>query len=414
MIKLKDLLMEDLDSIKPPGGPEIFFGDAAYTFYVYRDLVDNITYWVSYDYEDHKILSSNPELLKEIYFDDFDKSLERKVADRKNVYAPKGEEFSIERDSAPQELVIYTRKRMSSLLAKLYGNPTHTYLNNILCLLRRSEPEYEYMIVPSRIYLYGDRYYFASWSSPEKVIEYKSYIDSFLKSVGISTDFILFENSQDSFEPVFSSYNEFFNDSIEAGTSGYDEKMAKARRELHVNKAKLDVELLRILHSKPKDVDTLYQRLEKAFNMPIVKIKHIFSGIPLDRLISKKIREIISEATDYKAGDIIVGMIDDDLNIIMSSRVQGHDGLVRKYPSWSGRSNSPWRYNKRLETLFIWHVDVSKDKVEVIKDYLRESGYKVKSIQTIYSFDPDSFERNSAKYHSHGGYVFDRPDGDDL
>ena len=183
----------------------------------------------------------------------------------------------------------------------------------------------------------------------------------------------------------------------------YEKNMERVKKELHVNAATLDKALLNILRSKPKDAATLYQRLEKEFDMPIVKIKHIFSGIPLDRLISKKIREMIDESIDYKSGDIIVGLIDDELNIVASSKVPGHAELMEKYPDWLNRKTIMWRYNKRLKTLFFWITKVSKNTVEFIEDYLESGGYTVKTIQNIYNFVFDSAAERSAIYHSHGG-----------
>ena len=70
MIKLKDLLLENPDTIKIDGKNYDFKSDAAsHTFLVYYDEVDNKEYWVDYVYPKYRrngkaILCENKEVEK--------------------------------------------------------------------------------------------------------------------------------------------------------------------------------------------------------------------------------------------------------------------------------------------------------------------------------------------------------------
>ena len=60
-----------------------------------------------------------------------------------------------------------------------------------------------------------------------------------------------------------------------------------------MNKGILDKSVSDVIRSEPKDVETLYARLEKQLNMPIAQIKQIFKDVPLDKLIAKELKEYI-------------------------------------------------------------------------------------------------------------------------
>jgi hypothetical protein len=55
----------------------------------------------------------------------------------------------------------------------------------------------------------------------------------------------------------------------------------------------LDKAILQVLKSSPKDTETLYARLERQLGMPIVKIRHLFGNIPLDKIVAKQLKEFI-------------------------------------------------------------------------------------------------------------------------
>ena len=101
---------------------------------------------------------------------------------------------------------------------------------------------------------------------------------------------MFFEAEED--EGVYHSYDEVFGSDKKPVASDEQMRMKQMQLNLHLNKAVLDKAIVQALQSRPKDVNTLYQRLEKQFGMSIAQIKHLYGSVPLDKLIVKKATEL--------------------------------------------------------------------------------------------------------------------------
>lgn len=118
------------------------------------------------------------------------------------------------------------------------------------------------------------------------------------------------------------------------------------------------------------------------------------------------------EASEYKFGDVIVGIIDRDFNIIMSDKADDHRDLRNKFPGKINGYGYHWRYNKISQILFFWETDIPLEQRDEAISKLNSKGYKIKGIEFIDGYDSDSYEKKKALYHSHGGSSWNFQDPD--
>jgi len=258
----KKIILENPDCIYLNyGDTSIGFRDARYTFLIYDDCLEKKVHWVAYDYIGCKILSSCESLLTELY---------------------------VSKTHPNHRKALYQVEEMKSF-------PSHSTLRLILDYLGHYNEAKNETILDGRLYEDSGHWYFPFWQlSIFKLLnQYKSLIDDFLKTVNVSKDSVSFEDENDG--GIFHKYSDVFsatNSKEEKSTSDEQRRMKQMQLDLHIKKGQLDKSIVQALQSKPKDVDTLYQRLEKQLGMPIVKIKSIFGAVPLDKLIAKKAKEL--------------------------------------------------------------------------------------------------------------------------
>ena len=257
MIRLKDLLCEDPDGVTVDG--EYYdFKEASHTFLIYDDVKDKKQYWVAYVYPEYRkggraILCENAELESILNGDDNE----------------------------------YIRKYIDSNLQRF---PSHSKLTWILEIADR-------ITSATNVVTYcNGRLYFSKyitfWQDNNVVVSYKSKISDFFNRIGVSTADVFVEDRIRSDKMV--PFNEFFG-GIHQELNAFEKAKLELAKKLHMDKGKLDKAVLDVLRSKPKDMETLYARLEDKFNMPLLQIKRIFRNIPLGKLVAKELKEYINK-----------------------------------------------------------------------------------------------------------------------
>jgi hypothetical protein len=291
MLSLKSILTESPDAISIPamhGGSDdpsqldlIDFHDARFTFMVYPDEKDDKTQWVAFDYKRNKIISSSPGL-------------------QEDLYGARG---------------LYSDETIDDILSGIGSFPAHSSIRSVLNLTDRYATVDDRSILDGRLFERNGNWYFPFWEMDATNVtvvlkENKALIDDFLQKIYVKPDNVFFEDGRD--ERMFHSYDETFS-SVERPTSSDEQRrMKQMQRDLHVNKGKLDKAIIQALQSRPKDVNTLYQRLEKQFGMPVAKIKHLYGAIPLDKLIAKKAKELNENNGTVSKKDSLKESVDDN------------------------------------------------------------------------------------------------------
>jgi hypothetical protein len=269
MIKLKQLLCEDPDGISVDG---IYyrFTQASHTFLLYDDIIDKKKYWIAYVYPDYRkggkaILCENEQLESILNGDD-------------NI-----------------EVKMYIDKKLSDF-------PSHARLLLLLELTKRIPSAYdhkEYDNCHGRLFL---NKYFTFWDSNNTVVKNKSKIVDFLGRIGANTDDIFIEDhTRDEYDDygeqiiVMVPFNEFFDGVPHQELNDFEKAKLELAKKLHMEKGKLDKAVLDVIRSRPKDMKTLYARLEDKFGMPLLQIKRIFKNVPLGKLVVKELKEYINK-----------------------------------------------------------------------------------------------------------------------
>lgn len=256
MIKLKSLLCEIPDDIKIDD-KYVGFKNASHTFLLYNDIVDRRKYWVAYVYPKYrnggKVILCENEELEPILNQNFD--------------------------------------------SKFDVWPAHSNLRILLVNSNRladdSDDYSEIGTIDGRLFF---EKYMSFWSERADIVKYKAHWDDFLNRIKVNHNDVLVEEfSEDVDDGIMIPYNTFFGtQSGEVKKMGaYEKAKLELAKKLHMDKAMLDKKVLDVIQSRPKDIETLYARLEKQFNMPFYKIKQIFRDVPLDKLIVKQLKECI-------------------------------------------------------------------------------------------------------------------------
>jgi hypothetical protein len=264
-------LSESPDSVYYGNNEYSWYDDGSYTFLVYNDIVDNQRYWFAWDYSKKTILCENKQVENEILHTDdvILSTIEGRQFDGYFSNQPIGEAFM-----------------------DLEDRPTHNGLIELLSTLRRCYFNRDYAECDGRVYdVKGeDKYLMSFWQEDSVILKDRNKLDDFFNRVGIDKNKILFERF-DRENTV--NYYQFFG-TKPPEISDVERQKQQIARDLHMKKAQLDKAILDALQSKPKDINSLYAALEKQLNMPLAKIKHVFRGIPLDKLVVKQLREFVS------------------------------------------------------------------------------------------------------------------------
>lgn len=264
-------LTEDPDDIVYKGDEYFWYDDGKYTFLVYYDIVDKQHYWFAWDYRKQTILCENKQVENEILHTDDDIL--------KNIASRKSDGY-------------FSQEKISDVFHSISDRPSHGTLIELLSTLRRCYYNRDYAECDGRIFYSknDDVYIMTFWNEDFNIFKDRVKLDDFFNRVGISKDKILFERYN---REEIVNYYQFFGTKPQE-ISDIERKKQQVARELHVKKAQLDRAILNVLQSKPKDINSLYVALEKQLNMPLAKIKHVFRGIPLDKLVVKQLREFVS------------------------------------------------------------------------------------------------------------------------
>ena len=270
MIKLKQLLCEDPDAITVDG-IDYNFTEASHTFLLYDDVIDKKRYWIAYVYPGYRkggraILCENEQLESILNGDD------------------------------GVEIKTYIDRQIK----KIADFPSHDRLVWLLQLTKRilSANEHDsYNNCHGRLFL---NKYFTFWDENNTVVENKEKIINFLRRIGVNTNNMFIEDhTRDDYDVngdqiiVMMPFNEFFGGVPHEELNAFKKAKLELSKKLHMDKGKLDKAVLDVIRSNPKDVETLYARLEKQLNMPLLKIKMIFKNVPLGQLVAKELKEYI-------------------------------------------------------------------------------------------------------------------------
>ncbi len=269
MIKLKQLLCEDPDGINVDG-INYNFTEASHTFLLYDDIIDKKRYWIAYVYPDYRnggraILCENEQLESILNGDD-------------NI-----------------EVKTYIDGRLGDF-------PSHARLAWVLELTKRipSANEHDsYNNCHGRLFL---NKYFTFWDENNAVVKNKVKIVDFLRRIGVNTNNVFIEDhTRDDYDVngdqiiVMVPFNEFFGNVPHQELNAFEKAKLELAKKLHMDKGKLDKAVLDVIRSNPKDMETLYARLEDKFGMPLLQIKRIFKNVPLGKLVVKELKEYINK-----------------------------------------------------------------------------------------------------------------------
>ena len=270
MIKLKQLLCEDPDGITVDG-IDYNFTEASHTFLLYDDVIDKKRYWVAYVYPGYRkggraILCENEQLESILNGDD------------------------------GVEIKTYIDKQIK----KIDDFPSHERLVWLLQLTERilsANEHNSYNNCHGRLFF---NKYFTFWDENNTVVENKEKIIDFLRRIGVNTNNMFIEDhTRDDYDVngdqiiVMMPFNEFFGGVPHEELNAVEKAKLELSKKLHMDKGKLDKAVLDVIRSNPKDINTLYARLEDKFNMPLLQIKRIFKNVPLGQLVVKELKEYI-------------------------------------------------------------------------------------------------------------------------
>lgn len=289
MIKLKDLLIEgiNLNSLLSESPDNVYYGedvygwydDGLYTFLVYNDIVDNQRYWFAWDYSKQTVLCENKQVEDEILHTN---------AEILDVISKRNSDGD------------FSYRSIARVFSGLSDEPSHHNLIGLLSTLRRCYYNRDEAQCDGRVFHFkqDDKYLMSFWQEDVDILKDRNKLDDFFNRVGISKNKLLFER-YDGDSTV--NYYEFFG-TKPPEISNVERQKQQMAKELHIKKALLDKAILGALQSKPKDMNSLYVALEKQLDMPLAKIKHVFRGIPLDKLVVKQLREFVSQVSQVSQG----------------------------------------------------------------------------------------------------------------
>jgi hypothetical protein len=174
---------------------------------------------------------------------------------------------------------------------------THYNLARLLSILQRTEYQIgrEQAFAASRIF-YSDKshtHYISFWQEKDSLKPHRHVIDNYITAIGYTPQNFLYQSDDMSAEE-FLDYSSFYNTGSKQLTD-LEKQEKELAYQLHVKKAVLDKAILDALASKPKDVNDLYAALEQQLKMPLAKIRHVFKNVPLDKLLARNLKELVSK-----------------------------------------------------------------------------------------------------------------------
>lgn len=301
-IKLKDILNELVnespDEIEVDGST-LDYLDGAYTFFVYYDFVDNKFEWSAYNYANNKMLSGNPKITDEIY--NINQHNKDEISLRKwpdSMYNDSGYESDDDEASKAylDEKFGYSEENINRKLKRIDAVPAHRSMVELLSCLKRCNNRRNDIKADGRLFFLNGKYYFAFWSSRNKILTYKRHIIDFIDSQKINRDDVFIEDEYgDNPNSHWYPLEKYFNTQTKTlDLSPEQEKLKKIKQDLHINKGMLDKAILQVLQSQPKSMHDIVVGLEKKLNMPMAQIRHIYGELPLGR-VGKALKEYIKK-----------------------------------------------------------------------------------------------------------------------
>jgi len=293
MIKLKNLLTEDPDSIKVDNKSYMFsdIANVEWIFSFYKDTVDKDTFYIAINPVTHKILSDNKNVNDEI------KTL--LTSDNKEKFIEVNKTITLR--PLPQNypntilnpFVIVNGKFISGIY-------THMGLRKILCGLRRIETFTlldNVTPISGRIFKIKDEYYITFWQSNYDIKKYKLKLERMLNDMGLSPYSTHWQFASFSMDK-FLTFDQAFSHDVEADKDELSfikrvKSDLERKRKLHAKKALLTKNIVQALQDKPEDMQSLQAKLEDKFGMPLAQIRAKYGNIPINQLLAREIRETI-------------------------------------------------------------------------------------------------------------------------
>jgi hypothetical protein len=224
-----------------------------------------------------------------IYFDEKDKVYHYLSWQYNGFYESK--KLSSDSDNVLNDMRSTSEYEMG--IKKLKLIPSHYSLLMPLFYTKRCGPVLDDVEVRGRLFIIeGNKPIITFWDYQDGVKRQKKLVEKYLTDLGLSPQETLYQSDTQGNE--FLNYKSFFH-VASAEMTDYDKEKAKIAQELHVKKAILDKAILNAIASKPKSVNDLYKQLEKQLKMPIVKIRHLFSDLPLDLMVNKALEECLGK-----------------------------------------------------------------------------------------------------------------------
>lgn len=182
--------------------------------------------------------------------------------------------------------------------------PTHYYLEDILDSTNNSDYLHHYeSLIRGRLFEYKNKYYITIWEKESELKKYSSEIKFLMNELNIKEDDLYVEIK--SRIPKNIPYLEFMkNDNKSNDTNSKEQEKIRDLRIAHERKALLNKELKDFLDNTPKTNIELFKQLEKKFGVPVAKLRTL-KNKPLDVLLKKKVKELISEIKLTKLNEAI-------------------------------------------------------------------------------------------------------------
>lgn len=294
------------------------------TFMIYPDLVLGRGVFVSVNYNHDQFVdlwADNGQVYDELMFIYTNQNSEFYMENP--MVAGFAERFKVLDNNQTEEsdILVYLKNKHSEIFSSGLRKFTHVGVINFISLvMNRTSAEYrdsDGMELSGRVFNIKGVNLVTFWQERNEIKPYKKHIANYLSEIGIDYKTALYqtydmiddaidsgdgeqEDWQDDWDSgggdsgwgssKFLTFEEVFGTA--SRQMGTVEKLKKdLANQLHIKKGQLDKAILDVLAEKPASYNDLYAGLEKQLGMPIAKIKHVFRGIPLDKLVVKEVRE---------------------------------------------------------------------------------------------------------------------------
>jgi hypothetical protein len=308
---LKRLIKEDPDAISYKGNVYKWRDKGMSSFMIYPDNILKRGVFVAVNYNDRNWTgqwADNKEVNNELEFTFNFKKPAFSINDPMVKEFMARKRWDSDEKLTDEQLFAYINNSRYELLQNGVWNYTH---GNILSIINRvlnrtsvDDRDETGVELSGRVFNVNGVYLITFWDERDKIKPYKNHIVQYLNGIGIDYKTALYQTydmddsedddndseSEGNSSSAFLSFNEIFGTSSRQ-MSDTEKTKKELANQLHIKKGQLDKAILDVLASKPKNVNDLYAGLEKQLGMPIAKIRHVFNGIPLDKLVVKEVRE---------------------------------------------------------------------------------------------------------------------------